>query len=78
MSRSQKLTALAMTVLTGIALYLFFAVKYRYHLHFQEQYQLFEWTGKYFARVVALPGGLADWAEGASHSSSTMRPLVRC
>ena len=62
MSRSQKLTALAMTVLTGIALYLFFAVKYRYHLHFQEQYQLFEWTGKYFARVVALPGGLADWA----------------
>ena len=51
-----------MTVLLGIASYLFFAFKYPYHLHFQEQYQLFEATWKYFAQVAWVPGGLADWA----------------
>lgn len=61
MSRFQKISALAMTVLTGIALYFFFAFRYPYHLHFQEQYQLFEWTWKYFADVSCVPGGLADW-----------------
>ncbi|MBQ3743531.1 MAG: hypothetical protein II858_06725 [Bacteroidales bacterium] len=61
MSRSQKIAALAMTVLTGIGIFVFFAFRYRYHLHFQEQYQLFEWTGAYFADVARVPGGLADW-----------------
>lgn len=51
-----------MTVLSGAAIFCFFAYRYPYHLHFQEQYQLFEWTGAYFADVVAVPGGLADWA----------------
>lgn len=50
-----------MTVLFGIVLYGFFAFKYPYHLHFQEQYQLFESTWSYFAGVAWLPGGLADW-----------------
>ena len=50
-----------MTVLTGIAVYCFFALKYPYHLHFQEQYQLFESTWDYFCTVTAVPGGLADW-----------------
>ena len=54
--------AVGMTVLLGIASYVFFAFKYPYHLHFQEQYQLFESTWKYFAQVVWVPGGLADWA----------------
>lgn len=62
MSKSQKWMAGAMTVLTGIVLYGFFAFKYPYHLHFQEQYQLFESTWSYFAGVAWLPGGLADWA----------------
>ena len=61
MSKSQKWMAGAMTVLTGIVLYGFFAFKYPYHLHFQEQYQLFESTWSYFAGVAWLPGGLADW-----------------
>ena len=61
MSRSQKVVAMMMTVLTGAAIYCFFAFKYPYHLHFQEQYQLFEWTGAYFAQVAWVPGGLADW-----------------
>ena len=50
-----------MTLLSGIALYGFFALKYPYHLHFQEQYQLFESTGDYFCAVAAVPGGFADW-----------------
>ena len=50
-----------MTVLTGIAIYCFFALSYPYHLHFQEQYQLFESTWDYFRSVEAIPGGLADW-----------------
>ncbi|MBO6097212.1 MAG: hypothetical protein J6P56_07880, partial [Bacteroidales bacterium] len=61
MSKSQKWIAGAMTVLAGIVLYAFFALKYPYHLHFQEQYQLFESTWSYFASVAWLPGGLADW-----------------
>ena len=50
-----------MTILTGVAVYAFFALKYPYHLHFQEQYQLFESTWDYFRTVAAVPGGLADW-----------------
>ena len=61
MSRTHRLTGAAMTLLTGIVLYGFFALKYPYHLHFQEQYQLFESTWDYFAAVAAVPGGFADW-----------------
>ena len=50
-----------MTALSGVAFYCFFAFLYPYHLHFQEQYQLFEATWAYFGSVVSLPGGLADW-----------------
>ncbi len=62
MSRSHKIAAFVMTILSGIAFYCFFAFRYPYHLHFQEQYQLFESTWSYFAGVAAVPGGLADWA----------------
>jgi len=61
MSRSQKVIAGVMTVLSGIAMFGFFAFFYPYHLHFQEQYQLFESTWAYFASVASVPGGLADW-----------------
>ena len=62
MGRSDKVAAVVMTVLTGIAVYGFFSLRYPYHLHFQEQYQLFESTRAYFAGVASVPGGLADWA----------------
>ena len=61
MPRVHRILAAAMTLLTGIAIWAFFAFKYPYHLHFQEQYQLFEWTGKYFVDVASVPGGLSDW-----------------
>ena len=50
-----------MTVLAGVGIYCFFAFRYPYHIHFQEQYQLFESTRAYFASVAAVPGGFADW-----------------
>ena len=61
MTRFQKPVAAAMTILAGIAVGCFFAFRYPYHLHFQEQYQLFESTWAYFAAVASVPGGLADW-----------------
>lgn len=50
-----------MTVLAGVGIYCFFAFRYPYHIHFQEQCQLFESTWAYFASVSAVPGGFADW-----------------
>ena len=45
----------------GLATMAFFGIFYPYHIHFQEQSQLFEWTWKYFIDVVRVPGGFADW-----------------
>ena len=44
-----------------LAAFLFFGLGYGSHLAYQEQYQLFEWTPEYFAGVVSVPGGFADW-----------------
>ncbi len=62
MTRPQQFLSATLTVLTGVAAYCFFAFRYPYHLHFQEQYQLFESTWAYFAGVASVPGGLADWS----------------
>ena len=62
MSRKKTIAGIAATLVTGVAIYCFFALKYPYHIHFQEQFQLFESTWEYFCSVVAVPGGLADWA----------------
>ena len=61
MSGIRRIIAIGMTVLSGIAIYCFYSLKYPYHLHFQEQYQLFEFTWAYFLSVSCVPGGLADW-----------------
>ena len=50
-----------MSVLVGIAIFLFWYLAYPHALSYQEQYQLFLWTGDYFVERVSLPGGLADW-----------------
>ena len=61
MDKKHRFAAAAMTLIFGVAAYCFFAFRYPYHIHFQEQYQLFEWTWEYFAGVAAVPGGLSDW-----------------
>lgn len=50
-----------LSVLVGIGIFLFWYVWYPHALSYQEQYQLFLWTGDYFIKRVSLPGGFADW-----------------
>lgn len=61
MSKLQKYVSAALSLLFGMAVLLFYILKYRYHVYFQEQFQLFEWTWKYAADTMKVPGGLADW-----------------
>lgn len=46
--------------LVGIGVFLFWYVGYPHALSYQEQYQLFLWTGDYFMERIGVPGGLAD------------------
>ena len=50
-----------LSVLVGIGMFVFWYLAYPHALSYQEQYQLFLWTGDYFWERVSLPGGLADW-----------------
>ena len=61
MSKVSRYISWAMSVAFPLAVFLFFLLKYPYHILFQEQNQLFEWTRGYFAAVAAAPGGVADW-----------------
>ncbi|MCU4163676.1 DUF6057 family protein [Carboxylicivirga caseinilyticus] len=45
----------------GTIVYLFFTLLYPYHLHYQEQYQLFLFTGDYFQSYLNIPGGMSDY-----------------
>ena len=53
---------IGLSVLVGIGMFLFWYVWYPHALSYQEQYQLFLWTGDYFVEKISLPGGFADWA----------------
>jgi hypothetical protein len=50
-----------LTLMLGIAVWLFWAVGYPHALAFREQFQLFLLGGDYFCERMALPGGLARW-----------------
>ena len=52
---------IVLSVLVGIGVFLFWYVAYPHALGYQEQYQLFLWTGDYFLERISVPGGLADW-----------------
>lgn len=45
----------------GLAVFVFFAFFYQYHLYFQEQYQLFMFTGGYFTDSLYHVGGFAGY-----------------
>ena len=45
----------------AVAAFLFFRLAYPYHVYNQEQFQLFQFTWRYLAETLAVPGGLADW-----------------
>jgi hypothetical protein len=52
---------LGLSMLVGLGVFLFWYVGYPHALSYQEQYQLFLWTGDYFLERLSLPGGLANW-----------------
>lgn len=45
----------------AVAVFLFFWLAYPFHVYNQEQFQLFQFSWRYFAETLAVPGGLADW-----------------
>lgn len=61
MRKVKPILTVSVTVLFAATVVLFFGLRYPHHLHYQEQYQLFQFTGTYFWSVAAQPGGLADW-----------------
>ena len=52
---------IVLSVLVGIGIFLFWYLAYPHALSYQEQYQLFLWTGDYFLERISVPGGFADW-----------------
>jgi hypothetical protein len=50
-----------LSMLVGIGIFLFWYMAFPHAMSYQEQYQLFLWTGDYFMERVSLPGGFADW-----------------
>lgn len=61
MNKIGRYSCAAFTAVFALAVFCFFCFQYRYHVAYQEQYQLFEWTAGYFASVCSVPGGFADW-----------------
>lgn len=50
-----------LSLVFAVGITCFFALLYPHHLHFQEQYQLFQFDWDYALDVLSIPGGLADW-----------------
>ena len=64
MTRRQTIICSALSA-TGILLaFIFFNFIYPYHIHYQEQMQLFRFGADYFRESMAIPGGLGDWIGG--------------
>ena len=61
MNRRQNIVCLVATALFTAAAFLFFGLKYPYHIHYQEQLQMFQFGGDYFREVASVPGGISDW-----------------
>ena len=61
MDRGTKILRGTMALVFGAGVYLLFALACKYHIHFQEQNQMFLFSWEYFREVAAVPGGFADW-----------------
>lgn len=57
-----KLSKLFPYLVVALAVYVFYVFAYGATLQYGEQYQLFQSTADYFARLLARPGGLAMYA----------------
>jgi len=56
-----KYAPLLLTLLFGVAVYLFWRYRYPFALTYQEQFQMFLFDGDYFWERIAEPGGLARY-----------------
>ena len=58
---THKYSPWLMTILFGLAVFLFWRVRYPFALTYQEQFQMFLFDSDYFAERMAEPGGLARY-----------------
>ena len=56
-----KFSPWLMTILFGLAVFLFWKLRYPFALTYQEQFQMFLFDGDYFAERIVEPGGLARY-----------------
>lgn len=56
-----RLIRVATQLLFALLVFAFFGYGYPHHLHYQEQFQLFECTAGYALHALSQPGGLADY-----------------
>ncbi len=61
MINQSKIIKAGLTVALIVGATIFFGHVYPHHLHYQEQFQIFMFTGSYAAEVIMTPGGLADY-----------------
>ncbi len=61
LSRKNVLICVLQTLLFMAVSYYFWYKLYPAHLHFHEQFQLFQYSGHYFCETLRLPGGFAHY-----------------
>lgn len=64
MNRRQTIISTVQSAAAFLLAFAFFNFLYPYHVHYQEQMQLFRFGADYFRESVAVPGGLGDWIGG--------------
>lgn len=61
MNKHLRYISLALPFVFGFCVFVFFGYFYRYHLVYQEQFQMFMFTSDYLAETTHKPGGLAEY-----------------
>ena len=64
MNRRQTIISAVQSAAAFLLAFAFFNFLYPYHVHYQEQMQLFRFGADYFRESTAVPGGLGDWIGG--------------
>ncbi len=64
MTRKQTIICSALSLTAVLLAFAFFNFIYPYHVHYQEQMQLFRFGSDYFLESISVPGGLGDWIGG--------------
>lgn len=64
MNRRQTIICSGLSAAFLLLVFAFFNFIYPYHIHYQEQMQMFRFGADYFRESIAVPGGLGDWAGG--------------